>query len=556
VSFIDTFLQSLRREPERPLVIEMHGSDSVPVRAKEIDDLVARGRGYLRTAAIEAGDRVVLLGPNGARWIAADIAILAEGAIVVPLYVRQQPTEMAGIVRDCAPALVIVADAALKGTLGTEVRDVRIVTFDELFERERTEQEAAVGRSPDDTVTIVYTSGTSGEAKGVMLTARNVDFMLQRTGEALEALMGSDGPTHRVFHYLPFCFAGSRVLLWTCLRRANPITLSTDLQNLSAELKAASPHYVLNVPMLLERIKTGVEAKIQASSRPVRALYEAAKKAHARGRRSTRDVALLALARAVLFAKVRRGLGGSLRAIICGSAPLHEDTQRWFEMVGLPVLQVYGLTETTAIVTMDDPANVKAGYVGRMIPGCELRVGPSNELLVRGPNVFCGYWNRADATRDAFVDGWFRTGDQVEVDDQGHWRVLGRVKNVLVLQSGHNVAPEPLEEALAQLLPEAGHIAVVGHGRPYLSVVVSPRVPDQRIQAAIETVNTQLPHYQRIRAFVPISDEFTPENGLLTANQKLRRRELETRFSKEIERSYAEASAPKGAVSAASASHA
>src|ERR1035438_1721441 len=207
-------------------------------------------------------------------------------------------------------------------------------------------------------------------------------------------------------------------------------------------------------------------------------------------------------------------------------------------MLGIPVLQVYGLTETTGICTMDDPHHVAPGRVGPAIAGIEMRLGDNDEIIVRGPNVFPRYWNRPQQTADVLRDGWFRTGDQGEMDASGNWRIVGRIKNLIVLGSGHKIAPETIEEEIAHHLPGAQQVVVVGNGRGYLSAVVTGSVTGKQVQAALDAVNPQLPHYKQIRAFCLRQEPFSIENGMLTANGKLKRDLIATRMKSEIEDMY------------------
>ena len=271
-------------------------------------------------------------------------------------------------------------------------------------------------------------------------------------------------------------------------------------------------------------------------------LYEGARTASLRlatGHGRTGDGLLVALARPLIFRKIREQIGADLECLLCGSAPLSEETQRWFEMLGIPVYQIYGLTETTAIVTMDEPRAARPGWVGTAIEGVSLRIAEDGELLVRGPNIFPGYWKNSEATRAAFdEDGWFRTGDVAEEHDGGGIRIVGRSKNILVPTSGHNVAPEPLEQSLLEFLEDAEHVVVFGHGRPYLTAVITGSVPADSAERAVERLNASLPHYRRIRSTGCLPSRLTPENGLLTANQKLKRRALEAHFSDDLARLY------------------
>jgi long-chain acyl-CoA synthetase len=247
----------------------------------------------------------------------------------------------------------------------------------------------------------------------------------------------------------------------------------------------------------------------------------------------------LGLANRLIFPAIRKKMiGKNLKALICGSAPLSLETQLYFLMLGIRVLQVYGLTETTAICTMDDPDRVELGYVGPAIPGMDMRLAENDEIVVRGPNVFRGYWNRPEQTMEALRDGWFRTGDQGEKSAAGNWRITGRIKNLIVLGSGHKISPEPLESAIAKLLPEAQQVVVVGNGRGYLSALVTGKVASEKVQAILDAVNPELPHYKQVRAFRIVEEAFSIENGLLTVNGKLKRDAIAARMKNEIEALY------------------
>jgi long-chain acyl-CoA synthetase len=540
VSFVEIIDTHLRNEPDKTLAWEMHKTREVETKNRALRELVRRARATLRKHGVAKGDRVVLVAPNSAKWIASDLAILSEGAVVVPLYVRQEARELVDIITDADAKLVVcenqkVADslAAAKGPF---------VTLDAFF-AEPPSDAPIVETAESDPVTIIYTSGTSAKAKGVVLSRSNVEFMLDVTDDAILELTGRAPGLDRVFHYLPFCFAGSRIMLWTLLFRNNPIWMSTNLDDLKDELVAAKPHFFLNVPALLERIKTGVEARLEERGKLVYGLYQRAFDAFGRaanGDGRLVDKALIALADRVIFKKIREGLGPNLQCLICGSALLGEETQRFFEMLGIPVYQIYGLTETTGIVTMDKPRRARPGYVGLVIQGVETRIGEGGELEVKGPNIFGGYFRNEKATKDAMTeDGWFRTGDAVEIDD-GRLKIVGRTKNILVPTSGHNVAPEPIEERLRETIPGAAHVVVFGHGRPFLTAVVSGKDVDPiTVKSRIDELNGTLPHYRRIRAHRVTAEAFTPESGLLTANQKLRRAAIEKHLESEIDQMYA-----------------
>ena len=257
------------------------------------------------------------------------------------------------------------------------------------------------------------------------------------------------------------------------------------------------------------------------------------------GRGRVNDTFWLALGRVLIFRKIRDRFGPHLRALICGSAPLAPETQLFFLMLGIPVLQAYGLTETTGICTLDDPrVPVEPGYVGVAITGIEMKLAENDEIVVRGPHIFRGYWNRPEETARVLQDGWFHTGDQGEVNVRGNWRISGRIKNLIILNSGHNIAPEPIEEKLARLLPAVQQVVVVGNGRGYLCALVTGAVEPAAVQSALDAVNPELPHYRQIRDFTIVGDAFTPGNGLLTANGKLRRDAINACYAAEINAMY------------------
>jgi long-chain acyl-CoA synthetase len=272
-------------------------------------------------------------------------------------------------------------------------------------------------------------------------------------------------------------------------------------------------------------------------------VYSKAKGAWARkhdGKQRAGDGFWLAAANRLVFPTIRKKMiGPRLRALICGSAPLNVETQLFFMMLGIPVLQVYGLTETTAICTMDDPdGHVIPGRVGPAISGVEMKLAENEEIVVRGPNIFPGYWNRAEETAKVLHEGWFHTGDQGEVDDAGNWKIVGRIKNLIILGSGHNIAPEPIEDKILQQLRGASQVVVVGNARGYLTALVTGKVGGEKVQAALDLVNPGLPHYKQVRAFHLVEEAFTIESGVLTANGKLKRDLIAERFRSEIDAMY------------------
>src|SRR5712672_2933981 len=530
-NFLETILAQLKRADGRVVLREIRGDHFVSVTGGELLDQIQLARLYLQSAGLQPGDRCALLAPNSIRWAAVHLALMAEGLIVVPLYSRQSPAELAAMMKDCQPRLMIAGDAALGDSLARAwPAGPSRVLFDEVLVQSAPQariSDAPNSRQESDIVTIIYTSGTSGEPKGVCLNVGNLTHMLSCTTDRVDQLMDATHGPNRVFHYLPFNFAASTILMLSCLTRESILTLSTDLNKLADEIQLASPNYFLNVPTLLERVRRGVEEAIAKRPAFIRGLFAKARTGWQRkhvGRGRALDAFWLALGRALIFRKIRERFGPHLRALICGSAPLAPETQQFFLMLGIPVLQAYGLTETTGICTLDYPrVPLEPGYVGRAITGIEMKLAENEEIVVRGPHIFPGYWNRPQETARVLQDGWFHTGDQGEVNVRGNWRISGRIKNLIILNSGHNIAPEPIEDKLGRLLPAAQQVVIVGNGRGYLCVLVTGTVASQAVQFALEALNPELPHYRQIRNFSIIADVFSAENGLLTANGKLRR---------------------------------
>jgi long-chain acyl-CoA synthetase len=352
----------------------------------------------------------------------------------------------------------------------------------------------------------------------------------------------------RVFQYLPFNFAASWIVMMSCLTRETVLTLSTDLNRLADEMRVSAPHYFFNVPTLLERVRRGVAEAMSKRSKAIQTIYRKASEAWRRENDGEgRGGLWLLLGQKLIFKKIRERFGANLRGLVCGSAPLAPDTQEFFAMLGIPIWQVYGLTETCGICTMDDPGiPPEPGRVGQAIPGIEMRSGENEEILVRGPNIFPGYWKRPEETSRVLKNGWFHTGDQGEVNSQGNWRISGRIKSLIILNSGHNVAPEPIEDKIAQHLVGALQVVVVGNGRGYLCVVVTGAVEAKEVQEALDMVNSELPHYRQVRNFTIVPEGFAPENGLLTANGKLKRDAINVRYREAIEQMYQKQAAAAG----------
>ena len=542
MNFLENIFKQLESAPQTQFLQEIPDGKPVVVTGSELLEMIGCARAFLNQRGLKKGNRCALLAHNSIRWVAIDLALMAEGLVVVPLYARQAPAELVAMMKDCSPSLICCGDAesqkAIK-QIWPEAPDQYL--FDQIFAA-TANGSAKIQLSHNDPVAIIYTSGTSGEAKGVIINAENVSFILQRTAARLDLLMAGNSGRERVYHYLPFCFCASWIALLSYLSRRTLVTLNLDLTKLAAEMRGATPDYFLNVPALLERMRKAVDEQLWKTGGIILSIYARAKNAWWRkqeGKPQRGDGIWLALAKNLVFPAIRKKmLGARLKGLISGSAPLNVETQHYYAMLGIPVMQVYGLTETTGICTMDDPRRVVPGRVGPAIDGLEMKLGENEEIIVRGPNVFSGYWNRPQETAKVLRDGWFHTGDQGEVDETGNWRIVGRIKNLIILGSGHNIAPEPIEDKILQHLSGAQQAVLVGNGRGFLTAIITGNVTRDQAQAALDAVNPGLPHYKQIRAFHIQPDAFSVDSGLMTVNGKLKRDVIAARFKNEIEEMY------------------
>ncbi len=542
MNFPANIFRQLAAAGDTVILRELRGEEVLTATGRQLLQMIARARRFLSNKQLKKGDRVALLAHNSIQWVAMDLAIIAEELIVVPLYGRQAPAELVNMMKDCSPTLICCGDATLRdGITQNWSAAPPQHLFEEIFSTPAG-QAAEPALSEFDPVAIIYTSGTSGEPKGAVLTAGNIGHILDCTSARLDLLMNNRPGQDRMYQWAPLCFAAARITLTTGLLRRALISMNTDLSKLAAEIRTVAPDYFVNVPALLERVRRAVDEQLWKTGGFPLSVYSHAKAAWTRKQEqksSFADSLWLALANVLIFPAIRKKMiGANLKALICGSAPLSLETQQYFMMLGIPVLQVYGLTETTAICTMDDPRHVEPGRVGPAIRGIEMKLGEHEEILVRGPNIFQGYWNRPQETANALQDGWFHTGDQGEVNEAGNWRIIGRIKNLIILNSGHNIAPEPIEGELLNALPGAQQVVLVGNGRGFLSAIVTGDVKAEQVQTAIDEINRELPHYKQIRRFHLRAEPFSIENGLMTVNGKLKRELIAARLRDEIEEIY------------------
>ncbi len=577
----DDVVINAREAPGAVVFSRRAGSAWQDVTAAEfLDEVRAVAKGLI-AAGIEAGDRVALISKTRYEWTLLDYAIWFAGAVTVPIYETSSADQVEWILRDSGARAVVaeVAEhmariAAIRGGLEQlnhvwSITDnaVRVLTNlgDEIPDSALEERRTAT--TPQDVATIIYTSGTTGRPKGCQLTHGNFMFELGVTVEELDRLFATEGASTLLF--LPLAHVFARIIQVGAVKSRTRLGHSSDITSLLPDLQEFRPTFILAVPRVFEKVFNTASQRATADGRGK--IFERAAEtaiAYSRGldsRKGRASVAVRAQHAAfsrLVYAKLLDTLGGACEYAVSGGAPLGERLGHFYRGIGLTILEGYGLTETTAALTVNLPNAQKVGTVGRPIPGTAVRVADDGELLFRGGQVFSGYWHNDEATAEVLEpDGWFHTGDVGEVDDEGFVRITGRKKEILVTAGGKNVAPAVLEDRL-RAHPLVSQCMVVGDRRPFIAalVTIDPEsfaawaedhgrpgsIADQvddaglraAIQSAVDDANKAVSKAESIRKFQILPDDWTEEGGQLTPSLKLKRNVVTRECRSEIAALY------------------
>ena len=543
----------------------------------------------LRERGIRAGDRVALLAENRYEWPLTDFAVLSLGAVTVPIYPTSTPQQVRHVLEDSGARLAIVSS----GAQGDKVARARpglpleaVVAMDpapgaglegleELIERGR----VAASREPEaflrgarairaeDLATIIYTSGTTGEPKGAMLTHGNIAFDVRACREVIDLR-----ETDRVLSFLPLCHIFERMAgLYAMLSAGVSIAYAETMETVGDNAIEVRPTILCGVPRFYEKVCARVLEAGREMHGMKRALFDwglrvGARKARAHFERRSLgplDALQARLADRIVASKIRERVGGRLRFCISGGAPLAAEVMEFFFAIGIPVIEGYGLTETSPVICLNPLGREKPGSVGPPIPGVEVRIGDEGEILTRGPHVMRGYFHAEAATAAAVTDGWFHTGDVGRLDGERYLTITDRLKDLLVTAGGKKVAPQPIEARLKQTrwIAEA---VLLGDRRPYVIALLVPNFPaleaeakargwsfapqaadlerpeiQSLFQAAVDQVNADLAPFERIKHFALLDRELTQDAGEITPTLKVKRRVIVERYAPIIERLYA-----------------
>jgi long-chain acyl-CoA synthetase len=546
---------------------------------------VARG---LVASGIEPGDRIALLSRTRYEWTLFDYAIVAAGAVTVPIYETSSAEQVAWILSDSGARAAVVEDdrhaATVTGTDGAPEHVWRIEPGDDwpgaveaLSTRGESVPAAQIherrtAARADDLATLIYTSGTTGRPKGCELTHANLVAEVRTVLAILPELLDGRGS---LLLFLPLAHVFGKVVQCAVLDSRTVLGHSPDAKHLLDDLGTFRPTVLLAVPRVFEKVFHGARRKAVDGGKAK--IFDAAaataiawSEACDAGGPGTGLRLRRALFDALVYRKLRAALGGEVKAAVSGSAPLTERLGHFFRGIGIPVLEGYGLTETTAAISVNTVPAQRIGTVGRPLPGQTSRIADDGESLVHGPVVFRGYHGNPDATAEAVTDGWFHTGDVGELDEAGFLRITGRKKEIIVTAGGKNVAPAVLEDRL-RAHPVVGQVLVVGDGQPFIAALVTvdhdalPRWRKQHgkpegdgsaadlvddpelrgeIAAAVEEANRAVSRAEQIRKFRILPGDFTEEGGELTPTLKVRRSVVMSRYADDITALYSGVNQP------------
>jgi long-chain acyl-CoA synthetase len=587
-TLVDLFLNAVALDRPRAQ-LRRTGAGWQPISHAEIFDHVRHITAALRSYGVQRGDRIGILAENIPEWAWVDYGILCAGAVTVPVYPTLPANQAAHILRHSGCRILFVSNATQLEKV-VEVRAEltaleRIVVLDDTISSEpgampfrtvlgdgRTHDVGAAGfraeaqrAQPHELATIVYTSGTTGEPKGVMLTHNNIHSnVVAATRHVLN--IGDDDST---LSFLPLSHVFQRMVDYLIFAGGAPIAYVPVIDQVAAALREVQPTIVVAAPRVYEKVyarilaATGVKRKLVLWARQV-ALDWA--EVVLRGEAPGTGLRLQhAIADRIVFSKVRATLGGRIRFFVSGSAPLSPQIALFFYGAGVLILEGYGLTETSPVTNVNTPTALRMGTVGQAIPGTEIMIADDGEILVRGPQVMAGYYNNEQATREMIDDeGWLHTGDIGSLDADGFLRITDRKKEILVTAGGKNIAPQPIQNA-AKLSRFVSEALLIGDRRPYPILLVVPNfdslepwarhkglswnspeelaaMPEVRDKLEREVAHrlTDFARYELPKKVLPLPREFSLDRGEITPSLKIKRRVVETVYGEQIEALYAE----------------
>ncbi|MCX2949340.1 AMP-dependent synthetase/ligase [Lentzea sp. NEAU-D7] len=511
------------RTPDAEAMRYRDGGGWVSLTWSELQERVAAEAFGLAGAGLRKGDRVALMGPTSIEWIVTDLAVLAAGGATTTIYPNSTAAEVAHVIGDSGSRIVVVGTDEHAAMVPDGVEVLRFGAVP----RGSGDYEALIGGlAPDDLATLIYTSGTTGTPKGVELTHEN----WLTTAEAIASL-GILRPTDLHFLWLPLSHAFGKVLTMAMIASGVPTAVDGSVERIVDNLGELRPSIVAAAPRIFEKIHGRIVAGAREKGGITEKIFRWADRDHGPATRWLAD--------RLVYRKLRDRVGGRIRYFVSGSAPLAPEIAEFFERAGITILEGYGLTESSAATFFNRPGMIKISTVGPPIPGMEVKIAEDGEVLLRGPGVMRGYHNRPDATAESLVDGWLHTGDIGELDDAGRLKITDRKKELIKTSGGKYVAPTRIESMINAASPYISNVIVHGDRRQYCVALVTLDADtaggltdaESEVGDAIKTVNAQLARHETIKRFAVLEQDFSVEEGLLTASLKPRRREIERRYA-------------------------
>ncbi len=558
------------------------GGEWKPITAKQMYGRVRAVAEKLQSWGVGKGDRVALVGENRWEWPVIDFAVLAVGAADVPLYQTLTPEQMGYILNNCGAKVIFLStkDQYDKLTKAGDLTSIEhVVVWDdgqlenaenlseilkrasELEDRDPKFDAMLKAVKPEDLASIIYTSGTTGDPKGVMLTHDNMASNLHFSTEGLRIVKGDSS-----LSFLPLSHALARHLDYAMYAHGSTISYLPKFDDLPKAMKAVKPTIFLAVPRVFEKVRQAVEGRAKGFQQKVLrwALGVGAKHKDEVAAGKIPSSLIWTLANRLVFSKVADAFGGNVKLYVSGGAPLGKETTNWFLSAGIRVIEGYGMTEVSPVISRNTFDAYRANTVGKVIPNLEARLAGDGELEVRGSSVFAGYWQNEEATKKEYTeDGWFKTGDIGKLED-GFLAITDRKKELMKTSGGKYIAPQPVESKLkADGLVE--HAALIGDNKKFVSVLISPNfkaleewgqkngvsvgdhaklASDPKVQKLYEgiiaKVNGSLAHYESIKKVTVVPDEWSVEEGELTPSLKLKRRIIVDKYKNQIDKMYAD----------------
>ncbi|HEU4725741.1 MAG TPA: long-chain fatty acid--CoA ligase [Candidatus Eisenbacteria bacterium] len=544
------YAAEVRRKPDAFLVKREGHWVAVPIDAA-VQQVTAMAR-QLRSRGLGKGDRVAILAESRLEWGLADLAVLTVGGVTVPIYPTLPANQVAPLLIDSGAVGAFTSSAAQRAKLeearaagGTALKWIHTFDEDPWPADLPGAVDPAVPLHPDDLATIIYTSGTTGTPKGVMLTHGNV------VSEVLLALQAMQLRTDDTYlSFLPLSHIYERTNgLFTMLYAGVTIAYAESFDALTRNLREVKPTIVLSVPRLYEKVLAKSDERAGGAGFPTAPLWRWARRVAIEwaGRRSEgRPVPPMlafqhALAGRIVYKKLVDGFGGRTRLRVSGGAALHREVALFFYGCGLPIFEGYGLTETSSGISVNGFDKHKVGTVGPLFRNIDVKFAEDGEILIRGPVVMKGYWNKPEATAEVLQDGWFHSGDIGEIDADGFLRITDRKKDLLVTSGGKKVAPQPIEGAL-KASPMIAEALLLGDGEKFVAALIAAAdgASREQIAAEVERVNKSLAQFEQIRKFALIPNDLTVESGLMTPSLKLKRKAVIEHHRDIVARLFAE----------------